>query len=146
VCYREAKIAARPSPEDGSRPFRVTPTAAGDRRTGRAFRNRHAAWEGPLQAFPDVTRELMTTAVDRSGFDALGCPHDGRARSSILAPGVLPIAVAAAKVPSILGEACLAELVALHVPRTSTTRPSHSLSAVKPNPADQCATVWQATP
>jgi len=57
-----------------------------------------------------------------------------------LRPAFSPSRVAAAKVPSILDEACLAEFVALRVPRTSTTRPSHSLSAVKPNPADECAT------
>ena len=61
--------------------------------------------------------------------------------------GVFRVEVAPTKVPPILGEACLAALTALRVVSlTSATTAVPLLSAAKPYPADQCATVWQARP
>lgn len=81
ACYRAAKIVARPSPKDGSRPIRVTPAAAGDRRTGRAPRNRDAARKGPVPAPSDVSHQLKITY----GPTALWC-------SSVVAPLGAPAA------------------------------------------------------
>jgi hypothetical protein len=85
--------------------------------------------------------------VYRSGFGALPVGIACARRSSTFALSVLRIQIAAAKVPSILGDgASLNSRPFRMVPQTSATTAVPFLSAVKPNPADQCATLWQATP